>query len=147
MTDNSDMTPQALAEACIDSLYDKDIAAQALGIKIVSVEPGKATITMPVREDMLNGHATCHGGYLFALADTAFAYACNGRNAPTVAQGCTIDFVKPGRPGELLTAVAEERNLAGRTGLYDVTVINPDGEAIAHFRGKSYRIRGTVLPE
>ncbi len=142
-----ELTPQALAEACIYNMYEDDAAAQALGIKIVSVAPGRATLTMPVRDDMLNGHANCHGGFIFALADTAFAYACNGRNVPTVAQGCTIDYVKPGRAGELLTAVAEEKNLAGRTGLYDVTVSNPDGETIAHFRGKSYRIKGTVLPE
>ncbi len=141
-----DMSPQALAQACADSRSIGDNASAGLGIKLVSVEPGRAVISMRVRDDMLNGHSNCHGGFIFALSDSTFAFACNSRNAVSVASGCTIDFVRPGRVGEVLTAVAEERNLAGRTGVYDVTVSNEDGEDVAYFRGKSYRIKGSVLP-
>lgn len=141
------MDPMVLAAACAESMYRSDNASQALGITLQGVEPGHAVMTMKIRQDMLNGHSTCHGGFIFALADSAFAFACNSRNVSTVAQGCTIDYVRPGREGELLTAVAVEKNLAGRTGLYDVTVSNESGEQIAYFRGKSYRIKGAVLSE
>ena len=142
----SQLDPMALAAACAESMYRADNASQALGVKLESVEPGRAVMTMKVRRDMLNGYSTCHGGFIFALADSAFAFACNSRNVSTVAQGCSIDYVRPGREGETLSAVAIERNLAGRTGLYDVTVSNESGEDIAYFRGKSYRIKSTVLP-
>lgn len=144
---SSDLSPQELAQACADSMYKVDNASQALGMKIVSVGPGRAELSMKIRDDMLNGHGSCHGGFIFALADSTFAFACNSRNVSTVAQGVSIEYVRPGVAGQLLTAVAEEKNLAGRTGLYDVTVSNEQGEHIAYFRGKSYRIRGTVLPE
>jgi len=143
----SEMDPMALAAACADSMYSADNATQAMGVKLESVEPGRAVMTMKVRRDMLNGYSTCHGGFIFALADSAFAFACNSRNVSTVAQGCSIEYVRPGREGEILSAVAIERNLAGRTGLYDVTVSNDSGEDIAYFRGKSYRIKNTVLPD
>jgi len=142
----SQMDPVALAAACGDSMYRADNASQALGIKLENIEPGRAVMTMKVRRDMLNGHSTCHGGFIFSLADSAFAFACNSRNVSTVGQGCSIDYVRPGREGETLSAVAVERHLAGRTGLYDVTVSNESGEEIAYFRGKSYRINSTVLP-
>jgi len=142
----AEMNPQALAQACAEMMYSADNASQALGIKLVSVEPGRAVMSMRVRSDMLNGHQTCHGGFIFALADSTFAFACNSRNAASVASGCTIDYLRPGREDELLTAVAEEKHLAGRTGVYDVTVTNERGEDIAYFRGKSYRIKGDVLP-
>ncbi|WP_019529464.1 hydroxyphenylacetyl-CoA thioesterase PaaI [Dasania marina] len=143
----SDLSPQALAQACADSMYKVDNASQSLGMKILSVAPGRAELSMTVRDDMLNGHGSCHGGFIFALADSTFAFACNSRNISTVAQAVSIDYVRPGLAGELLTAVATEKSLAGRTGLYDVTVSNEQGEDVAYFRGKSYRIRGTVLPE
>ncbi|NIB40901.1 hydroxyphenylacetyl-CoA thioesterase PaaI [Pseudomaricurvus alkylphenolicus] len=137
--------PLALAQACAEAMYERDIAARELGIGITAVGPGAAELTMRVRQDMLNGHGMCHGGFIFALADTAFAYACNSRNNNTVAQGCSIDYVAPGLPDALLTATAEERNQAGRTGVYDVTVTDDKGQVIALFRGKSYRIKGEVL--
>jgi acyl-CoA thioesterase len=100
---------------------------------------------MPVRADMLNGHQTCHGGYLFTLADSAFAYACNSHNQNTVASACHIDFLAPAMEGDILEAEAVERSLTGRTGVYDVTVRTHAGKTIALFRGKSYRISGEVI--
>ncbi len=140
------MDPQMLADTCADHLIRGDKASAGLGIQMVSVKPGCAEMCMEVREDMLNGHNSCHGGFIFALSDSAFAFACNNRNAVSVASGCTIDFVRPVRVGEVLTAVAQERHLAGRTGVYDVTVSNESGEDVAYFRGKSHRISGSVLP-
>ncbi|TCO81258.1 acyl-CoA thioesterase [Plasticicumulans lactativorans] len=137
---------QRLAEACAEAMHARDWCAQAHEIRLAEVRPGYARMTMPVRKDMVNGHDICHGGMIFTLADTAFAYACNGRNQATVASGCTIDFAAPGRLGDTLTAAAEERVLAGRTGVYDVAVSNQDGTLIALFRGNSYRIKGEVLP-
>lgn len=137
--------PQALAEATAKSMYARDNAAQALGTKVLEVRPGYARLSMLVRSDMLNGHASCHGGFLFALADTAFAYACNSRNAVTVASGCSIDFLAPAMKNDMLTAEAVEQSLAGRTGVYDVTITNQDGKRLALFRGRSYRIKGEVI--
>jgi acyl-CoA thioesterase len=136
---------QSLAEATRDSMYARDRAAQALGIQIQSIGPGVAVLSMKVRSDMVNGHHICHGGMIFTLADTAFAYACNSYNKNTVASACTIDFLAPGREGVVLTAEAQERSLSGRTGVYDVTVRDDSGKAIALFRGKSYRISGEVI--
>ncbi len=140
-------TPQQLAEACTEELYSRDPASQELGMKIVAVKPDYVEVTMPVRADMLNGHATCHGGFIFAVADSAFAFACNSRNHATVASGCTIDYVAPAREGDLLTATAEVRTRTGRLGVYDITVKNQNDEIIAWFRGKSYQIGKKVLPE
>src|SRR5690554_3875998 len=137
--------PQALAELTARTMYEGDAASQALGAKVVSVAPGAASMRMTVRLDMLNGHKTCHGGFIFSLADSAFAFACNSRNAVTVASGCTIDFLAPAYEGDELTALARETALAGRTGLYDVEVVNQNGVRIAVFRGRSYRLRGQVV--
>lgn len=137
--------PQALAEAVADAMWSRDRAARALGIRIDSVGPGRATLSMPVRGDMVNGHHICHGGLIFSLADTAFAYACNAYNRNTVASGCNIDFVAPGKEGDTLQAEALERTLSGRTGVYDVTVRDSAGKTVALFRGKSYRIAGEVI--
>jgi acyl-CoA thioesterase len=136
---------QTLAEAVGDALYALDRNAQALGIRLVQIRPGYARMTLKVRPEMSNSHNICHGGIIFTLADTAFAYACNSRNHNTVASGCAIDFVSPAHPGETLGAVAEERALAGRTGVYDVEVHGEDGRIIALMRGKSYRIKGEVV--
>jgi acyl-CoA thioesterase len=114
-------------------------------MRIVRVGAGHAELSMRVRADMLNGHLTCHGGFIFSLADSAFAFACNSYNLTTVASGCTIEFVAPARENDVLTAVAQERSVSGRTGVYDIEVSNQDGAAIAFFRGKSYRIKGHVL--
>lgn len=137
--------PQALAELAAKSMYDNDAASQGLGMKLVSVAPGQAVMAMTVRADMLNGHKTCHGGFIFALADSAFAFACNSRNMATVASGCSIDYLAPGFEGDVLTAHASEYSLAGRTGVYDVQVTNQEGKRIAIFRGRSYRIKGQVV--
>ena len=145
---HSHLPPQALAEAVRDAMFAGDQASRAMGMTITAVAPGTATACMTVREDMLNGHQTCHGGMISTLADSAFAFACNSRNHVTVASGFSIDFVAPARLGDVLTAVAEESSLAGRTGVYDVTVRNQRQELIAMFRGRSYRIHGqAVLPE
>ena len=135
----------ALARRVAQRMYDSDRASRALGMTITAVAPGRATLTMPVRSDMVNGHAICHGGFIFALADSAFAFACNSYNFNTVAQGCSIEYLAPAREGDVLTAVAQERSLAGRTGVYDIEVTNQHGETIALFRGKSYRIKGHIV--
>ena len=138
---------RALAERVAASMYARDTATQALGIRVVRVEPGFAELAMMVRNDMLNGHEICHGGFIFTLADSAFAYACNSYNLNTVASGCAIEFTAPAHRGETLTARAHERQLAGRTGVYDVEVANERGETVALFRGKSYRIKGHLIDE
>jgi acyl-CoA thioesterase len=136
---------QALAERVASQMYGRDTASQGLGIRIVRVAPGVAQLAMTVRADMLNGHAICHGGFIFTLADSAFAYACNSYNLNTVASGCAIDFVAPAREGDVLAAHAHERSASGRTGVYDIEVTNQRGEKVALFRGRSYRIKGHVL--
>jgi acyl-CoA thioesterase len=138
---------RTLAERVAESMYERDTATQALGIRIAHVGPGYAELAMAVRADMLNGHEICHGGFIFTLADSAFAYACNSYNLNTVASGCAIEFTAPARAGDVLTARAHERQLAGRTGVYDVEVANQRGETVALFRGKSYRIKGHLIEE
>ena len=137
---------QQLAEACVAELYNRDPASKELGIQVTEVKPDFAAVTMTVRGDMLNGHATCHGGFIFALADSAFAFACNTGNQATVASGCSIEYVAPAREGDLLTATAEKKHRAGRLGVYDITVTNQNNEVVAYFRGKSYQTRQAVLP-
>lgn len=139
------MTPEQLAQACGEVLYSNDNAAEAFGMMVTVCTPGRAVIDMPVRKDMTNGHAICHGGIIFTLADTAFAYACNNTNRNTVASGCNIDFLAPAYEGDILTATAHERSYSGRTGVYDVEVVNQDDTLIALFRGKSYRIKGSLI--
>ena len=136
---------RTLAERVAQSMYARDAASQGLGIRIAHIGPGFAELAMAVRADMLNGHEICHGGFIFTLADSAFAYACNSYNLNTVAAGCAIEFTAPARAGDVLTARAHERQLAGRTGVYDVEVANQRGETVALFRGKSYRIKGHVI--
>ena len=138
---------QALAERVAAGMYARDRASQAMGMQIAAIGPGYAELTMTVRADMLNGHAICHGGFIFTLADSAFAFACNSYNLTTVASGCAIDFVAPAREGDVLAAMARERSGSGRTGVYDIEVTNQRGETIAYFRGKSYRIKGHVVED
>jgi acyl-CoA thioesterase len=133
VTDDADQAARAQAEA----MYAEDRASQALGITVSEVAVGRATATMRVRDDMVNGHDIAHGGYVFLLADTAFAFACNTHGPPTVARSADIAFLSPVRAGEDLVAVAEERVLAGRNGIYDVTVRRGSGEVVAEFRGSS----------
>lgn len=137
----------ALAERVAAAMYARDTATQALGIRVERVVPGQAELSMAVRADMLNGHEICHGGFIFTLADSAFAYACNSYNLNTVASGCSIDFIAPARVSDLLTAKAHERQQAGRMGVYDVEVANQRGETVALFRGKSYRIKGHLIED
>lgn len=136
---------QVLAESTAQAMWARDRAAQALQMKIVRIQPGKALLTMTVRPDMVNGHHICHGGMIFSLADTAFAYACNSYNKNTVASACHIDFLAPAREGDLLEAEAVEQSASGRTGVYDITVRIAGGKTVALFRGKSYRISGEVI--
>ena len=136
------MTAQETAEWVRDGMFARDRAAQGLKMRITHIAPGEATIEMPVSELMLNGFDICHGGYITTLGDTAFAYACNSYNEMTVASGLSVDFVAPGKPGEVLVAVAREVSQAGRTGVYDVRISNQQGELIALFRGRSYRMKG-----
>jgi acyl-CoA thioesterase len=138
---------QALAERVAAGMYARDRASQAMGMQIAAIGPGYADLTMTVRADMLNGHAICHGGFIFTLADSAFAYACNSYNLTTVASGGAIDFVAPAREGDVLAAMARERSVNGRTGVYDIEVTNQRGETVAYFRGKSYRIKGHVVQD
>ena len=128
----------ALAAACARSMWDRDRASQGLGMTLVRVAPGEAELSMRVTERMLNGQDCCHGGFLFALADSAFAFACNGYNRKTLAQGCSIEFVRPVAAGERLTAVAKELSRGRLTGIYDVSVRNARGQAVALFRGRSF---------
>ncbi|HEX8611825.1 MAG TPA: hydroxyphenylacetyl-CoA thioesterase PaaI [Telluria sp.] len=142
--DRNVLDPQALAELAGKTMFERDPASRALGMLLAEIRPGYARMTMPVRADMLNGHQTCHGGYIFMLADSAFAFACNSHNLNTVGAGCTIDYLAPGREGDLLTATALEQALSGKTGVYDITVTNQDGRTVALFRGKSHRVAGNV---
>ena len=136
--------PQALATLAGKTMYERDPASQALGMLLDEIRPGYARMSMRVRGDMLNGHATCHGGYIFMLADSAFAFACNSHNFNTVGAGCSIDYLSPGREGDVLTAEAVEQALQGKTGVYDIKVTNQDGRTVALFRGKSHRVSGMV---
>ncbi|MCO7513971.1 hydroxyphenylacetyl-CoA thioesterase PaaI [Pseudomonas guariconensis] len=140
-------TPEELAQACADAMFSRDQATQAMGIRLLEIGPGRARLGMPVRADMIQGHGTCHGGYLFALADSAFAFACNSYDEATVALGCSIDYLAPALRDDQLTATASELSRKGRTGLYDVRVENQRGELVALFHGKSYKVRGTVLAQ
>lgn len=140
-------TPQAVAEATRDAMFRNDRASRMMGIAITAMGPGSATATMAVREDMLNGHDICHGGFVTTLADTAFAFACNAYNEVTVASGFDVNLVSAGRLGDVLTAQAHEVSKAGRTGLYDINVHNQRGEAVAAFRGRSYSMKGKALVE
>lgn len=140
-------TPQQVAEAVRDAMFANDRASKSMGMEILAVGPGTATLRMAVRDDMLNGFDICHGGFITTLADSAFAFACNSHNELTVASGFAIDIVAPGREGDTLTAVAGEVSLSGRTGVYDITIRNQRDELVAVFRGKSYRIKGKpVVP-
>jgi phenylacetic acid degradation protein PaaD len=138
--------PDEIARRSAEAMLGEDRASAAAGIELVDVSPGRATVTMTVRDDMVNGHDIAHGGYVFLLADTAFAVACNSYGRSTVAAGCDIAFVAATKAGDELTAVAEERHRAGRSGLYDVSVRRADGTVVAELRGRSRTIAGTLVP-
>ncbi len=134
--------PQAIAEAVRNAMAAKDNTARALGMTIEAVGPGYARVTMIVRADMLNGFATCHGGLITTLADSAFAFACNSHNAVTVASGISIDFMAPAHEGDRLLAVGREVSRTGSTGLYDITVTNQHAKLVAMMRGRSHTLKG-----
>lgn len=133
--------PVRLAQAAVHSLYATDRASQALGIEIIEAAPGSVRIEMTVRPDMLNGHGMCHGGIIFAFADSAFAFACNSRGDPMVAAGASIEFLAPTPGGARLTATAAEITRTRRGGIYDVCVAVKTGESVAQFRGRCARLR------
>ena len=137
-----ELSPQQIAERVRDGMWANDRASKAMGMQVLAVAPGRATISMAVREDMLNGHDICHGGFVTTLADSAFAFACNAYNELTVASGFSADLLAPGRLGDLLTATCTEVSRTGRTGVYDAEVVNQRGERVAVFRGRSYTLKG-----
>jgi len=139
------LSPDDLARACADAMWKEDDASSGLGMKIVDIGAGRATLTMTVRPDMVNGQRIAHGGFIFTLADSAFAFACNSHNEKSVAAQGNITFIKPGKLGDRLTATAREISRGGRSGIYDVRVTSGD-EVIAEFRGHSRTIGGTWLP-
>jgi acyl-CoA thioesterase len=141
------MTNWELAQRCADRMYRSDQASQDLGIEITVTAPGKVSARMTVRPSMLNGFAICHGGYIFALADTAFAFACNAYDDLTVASGASIEFLRPAREGDRLRADAEELNRSGRSGIYDVVVRNQVDTRIAVFRGRAHATGKRLLDE
>ena len=139
------MSDAKLAQAVGEAMFARDRVSQALGMTLTAIGQGTASMTMRVRADMCNGHGTCHGGLVFTLADSTFAFACNSWNINAVAQGCTIDFLAAAREGDVLTATGHMQQQGSRTGLYDITVTNQDGKTIAMFRGRSYRLKGDVV--
>jgi acyl-CoA thioesterase len=135
-----------LARSVAQAMYRADAHSRTLGFELLEVRSGYARMRALVRPDFLNGHDICHGGLIFTLADSTFAFACNSRNMNTVASGCSIEFLRPVHGGDTLTAEALEQTLNGRTGIYDIRVTNRAGEIVAMFRGKSARITGSVIP-
>ena len=135
-----------LAQAVADAMLAQDKASRALGMVLEAVAPGQARMRMAVRDDMVNGHDICHGGLIFTFADSTFAFACNARNRVTVAAGAEIHFISPAKKGDTLVAVAQERTIAGRSGIYDIEVTEAaSGRVVALFRGRSHRLDGTIV--
>jgi acyl-CoA thioesterase len=140
------MDALALAKTCADAMWAEDAASRSLGMEIVAIEPGHAVLAMTVTDRMVNGHGMCHGGYIFTLADSAFAFACNSHNQRAVAQHCAITFITSARRGDRLVARAIERSRVGRSGMYDITVALEEGPVVAEFRGHSRTIEGEWIP-
>lgn len=139
---------KALAERVGAAMFAADRASrETMGMQLLACEPGRAVMRMAVQPLHLNGHQICHGGFIFTLADSTFAFACNSRNHNTVAAGCSIEFLKPAHAGDVLTCEGVEQAQSGRHGVYDMRVTNQHGHAIALFRGKSAQIKGQVIPE
>lgn len=141
------ITPEERARRSAEAMWADDAASRAMGMAIEAVGPGTATLAMTLRPDQLNGHGSAHGGVLFTLADSAFAFACNSYNEAAVAQEAQVTFLSPGRGGERLRAEAREAALAGRTGVYDVRVTGEDGRVVALFRGLARRVAGRHFEE
>lgn len=142
----SGVEEERVARAVGRAMYDADNASRALGMVLDEIHPGVARMRMTVRDDMINGHDLCHGGLIFTLADSAFAFACNARNQVTVAASAEIHFISPAKKGETLIAVARERAGGGRSGIYDIEVSDTtSGRLIALFRGRAHRIEGSIV--
>jgi acyl-CoA thioesterase len=139
------LSPDALARACAEAMWKDDDASQSLGMEILDVKAGQATLAMSIKQHMVNGHGIAHGGFIFLLADSTFAFACNSRNERAVAAQCNISFIKPGKLGDRLLATAKEISWTGRSGIYDVR-ITVDGIAIAELRGHSRTVGGAWVP-
>ena len=139
--------PLALAQACAEKMFANDPASRELGIVVNIPQPGQALAAMTVSASMINGHGICHGGYVFTLADTAFAFACNAYNRVSLAASASIDFLAPTQVNDRLVALAEERQRGRRSGTYDVSVKNQDGELVALFRGRSVSLNDRLLDE
>ena len=139
------LSPDDLARACADAMWKEDDATKGLGMEILRIKAGEATLTMAVQSHMVNGHGIAHGGFIFLLADSAFAFACNSHNEKAVAAQCNISFILPGKLGDRLTATAREISRTGRSGIYDVRVTVND-VAIAELRGHSRTIGGAWVP-
>ena len=135
----------AVAKQCAETMWETDVAVRSLDISVEVTGVGQAIATLEIRPEMLNGHNVCHGGYLFTLADSAFAYACNTHNKVTMAAGASIEFLRPAKLGDRIVATASEKHRGGRIGTYDVSLKNQDGEQIALFRGRSYSTREPML--
>lgn len=142
------MQPAELAQRVGEAMFAVDTASKdTMGMELLACAPGRATMRMPVRALHLNGHKICHGGFIFTLADSTFAFACNSHNKVAVAAGCSIEFLRPAHEGDVLTCDGVEQTLQGRHGIYDMKVQNQRGEVVAMFRGKSAQIPGSVIPE
>ena len=142
------MSAQDLASRVAAAMWKEDVASKdTMGMQLVACEPGRAVLRMEVKELHLNGHRICHGGFIFTLADSTFAFACNSHNKVTVAAGCSIEFLTPGHLDDVLTCEGVEQMLQGRHGIYDMKVTNQKGEIVAMFRGKSAHIQGHVIPQ
>ena len=139
------LSPDDLARACADAMWKEDDASKGLGMEIVGIKPGVAILTMTIRPHMVNGHGIAHGGFIFTLADSAFAFACNSHNDRTVAAQCHISFIRPGKLGDRRVATAREISRTGRSGIYDVRV-SVDDTAIAELRGHSRTVGGQWVP-
>jgi acyl-CoA thioesterase len=143
---NTTVTPEALAAKVGETMFAVDVASKdTMGMELLLCAPGHARMRMQVREFHLNGHGICHGGFIFTLADSTFAFACNSHNNNAVAAAASIEFLKPAQLGDVLTSTGVEQVLVGRHGVYDMTVRNQRDEVIALFRGKSAQIAGTVV--
>lgn len=148
MTMTASELAKELAQRVGETMFAADRASrETMGMALLACEPGRAVMRMVVTDAHLNGHRICHGGFIFTLADSTFAFACNSYNKNAVAAGASIEFLRPGQPGDVLTCVGQEQTLSGRHGIYDMTVTNQRGEVVALFRGKSAQIAGTVIPE
>jgi acyl-CoA thioesterase len=141
------MNDLEVAKKCADAMYERDAASRRLGISINVTGVGRAEARVEVTPNMINGFDVCHGGYIFTLADTAFAFACNAYDKVTYAGGASIDFLRPVRAGDELVAVAKERHRGARSGVYDVAVSNQDGEEVAVFTGRSVTTRASLLSD